>query len=116
MYRIIGADQKEYGPVSADQIRQWIAEGRANGQTRVQAEGRADWQTLSTFPEFAEVLAAQGSVRPPPVAEGRTGTKWPAEILAGDYNLDIGGCISNGWQLFKSHFSVLFLGALICLL
>jgi hypothetical protein len=34
MYRIIGADQKEYGPVTQDQICQWIAEGRANAHSR----------------------------------------------------------------------------------
>ena len=36
MYEIIGADGKEYGPISFEQIRQWIAEGRVNAQTRVQ--------------------------------------------------------------------------------
>ena len=55
MYKIIGADQKQYGPVSADEVRQWIAEGRANGQTLIQAEGQADWRPLSSFPEFANV-------------------------------------------------------------
>jgi hypothetical protein len=53
MYKIIGADQKEYGPVSADEMRRWIAEGRVNGQTLIQAEGQADWRPLSTFAEFA---------------------------------------------------------------
>lgn len=55
MYRIIGADQKQYGPVSADEVRQWIAEGRANAQTLIQAEGQADWRPLSSYPEFASV-------------------------------------------------------------
>jgi hypothetical protein len=55
MYRIIGADQKQYGPVSADEVRQWIAEGRANAQTLIQAEGQTDWRPLSSFPEFATV-------------------------------------------------------------
>lgn len=53
MYKIIGADQKEYGPVSADEMRRWIAEGRVNGQTLLQAEGQADWRPLSTFAEFS---------------------------------------------------------------
>ena len=53
MYKIIGADQKQYGPVSADELRQWIAEGRANAQTLIQAEGQPDWRPLSSFPEFA---------------------------------------------------------------
>ena len=55
MYKIIGADQKQYGPVSADEMRQWIAEGRVNAQTLIQAEGQADWHPLSSFPEFATV-------------------------------------------------------------
>ena len=53
MYRIIGADQREYGPVSADQIRQWFKEGRANGSTLVQAEGVPGWKPLATYPEFS---------------------------------------------------------------
>jgi hypothetical protein len=52
MYRIIGADHREYGPVSAEQIRQWIKEGRVNGATLTQAEGIAGWRPLATFPEF----------------------------------------------------------------
>lgn len=31
MYYIQGADHQEYGPVSVEQIRQWIAEDRLNG-------------------------------------------------------------------------------------
>ena len=42
MYKIIGADQKEYGPVSAEQLRLWIAEGRVNGQTSVWPEGATE--------------------------------------------------------------------------
>src|SRR5581483_9839201 len=53
MYKIIGADQKEYGPVSADQLRQWIAEGRVNAQTAVQAMGETTWKPLFMVPEFA---------------------------------------------------------------
>ena len=59
MYKIVGADQKEYGPISADQMRQWLAEGRVNGQTLVQAEGQTDWRPLSSYPELA--AAAQSS-------------------------------------------------------
>ena len=29
-YTIIGGDQKEYGPVTGDDLRQWMAEGRLN--------------------------------------------------------------------------------------
>jgi Domain of unknown function (DUF4190)/GYF domain 2 len=56
MYKIIGADQKEYGPVSADQLRQWIAEGRVNGQTKVQAADATEWKAMADIPEFAGVF------------------------------------------------------------
>lgn len=51
MYKILGGDGKEYGPISADVLRQWIAEGRANAQTQVQPEGGA-WIALGQLPEF----------------------------------------------------------------
>lgn len=57
MYKIIGADGKEYGPITAEQVRQWITEGRANGNTQAQLEGATDWQPLSAFPDFAPVFA-----------------------------------------------------------
>jgi Domain of unknown function (DUF4190)/GYF domain 2 len=53
MYKIVGADQKEYGPVTAGELRQWIAEGRADAQTLTQAEGSTEWKPLGTIPEFA---------------------------------------------------------------
>jgi hypothetical protein len=65
MFKIIGADGKQYGPVSADQISQWLAEGRARPETLAQAEGSADWKPLGQFPEFA--TTAPSGVVPPPV-------------------------------------------------
>lgn len=70
MYRIIGADGREYGPVTRETLLQWIAESRANAQSRVRAEGAVDWQTLGSLPEFAAAISsgdssAQGK---PPVA------------------------------------------------
>lgn len=69
MYKIIGADQKEYGPVTIDQIRQWITESRVNAQTRARAEGDEAWRALSTFPEFADLLGATAETPPTPSAE-----------------------------------------------
>ena len=64
MYYIQGADQKEYGPVSADQLRQWISENRLNRFSAARAEGEATWKTLGDFPEFAEALGIPGPVTP----------------------------------------------------
>jgi len=69
MYYLIGADQKEYGPVAADEVRAWIAEGRANGQTLARLEG-GPWKPLSTLPEFAAALGAAPQPAPPvPLAQ-----------------------------------------------
>ena len=57
MYKIIGADGREYGPATAGQLRQWIAEGRANAQTPALAPGALEWKPLGTLPEFAEHFA-----------------------------------------------------------
>ncbi len=38
------------------------------------------------------------------------------DLLGRDYELDIGGCISRGWDLLKNNFSLLFIGTLIYLL
>jgi hypothetical protein len=65
MYKILGTDQKEYGPASADQVRQWIADGRTTPQTRAQAVGSSEWKSLSEFPEFAAALAAKAAAPVP---------------------------------------------------
>jgi len=39
-------------------MRQWIAEGRLNSQSQIQAEGAAEWRPLSSFTEFADALAS----------------------------------------------------------
>ncbi len=63
MFRIIGSDQRLYGPVGAEIIRQWIAEGRVNASTVIQLDGTVEWKPLSAFPEFA-------TGGPPPVNSG----------------------------------------------
>ncbi|MES1168576.1 MAG: RDD family protein, partial [Oleiharenicola lentus] len=52
MFTILGADGKEYGPVSEAKIAEWIAAGRANLQTKARRAGETDWKTLGDFPEF----------------------------------------------------------------
>jgi hypothetical protein len=67
MFKILGVDGKEYGPVSAEVLRQWIADGRANAQSRVQTAGSTEWRPLSELPEFAADLAVPQSPQPPPI-------------------------------------------------
>src|ERR1035441_3088904 len=65
MYRVLGADGKEYGPINGEVMRQWITEGRANVHTKVKPEDGTDWQALASVPEFAAVLAASAGAPPP---------------------------------------------------
>jgi hypothetical protein len=52
MYKIIGSDGKEYGPISLQQLQQWRTEGRINARTRVLGPGATDWKTAADFPEL----------------------------------------------------------------
>lgn len=60
MISILGADGKSYGPVSVEQIRAWIAEGRASLETLGQRHGDSEWLRLGDFHEFNPSL-------PPPL-------------------------------------------------
>ena len=132
MYRIIGADGREYGPIPADQVRQWIAEGRANALTRAQTEGSTEWKALCDIAEFSGIFTA---ANPPPAAPAPTPPSTPIstgdpvadaigrEILQRDYTLDIGACVSRAWELVMARFWLtvgaaaiiwLLIGALSC--
>jgi Domain of unknown function (DUF4190)/GYF domain 2 len=68
MYKIIGTDGKEYGPISAEQIRLWISENRVERQTPVFADGAKDWNFLGLLPEFAGYFPGAAPVTPPVIA------------------------------------------------
>lgn len=53
MYKIIGTDGRQYGPIDTDQIRRWLADNRVNAHTLVQSENSTEWKPLISFPEFA---------------------------------------------------------------
>ena len=105
-YIIIGGDNQEYGPVNEADVRQWIAEGRLNGESRIKTESEVEFRALSQFPEFAAALQSQTS--PATLAAPAAATDFSER----DYELDIGACIARGWELYKSNFGLLF-GAFI---
>jgi len=88
MYRIIGKDGQQYGPVTAEQLRGWIAENRANAQTLVQTDGSQDWKPLGSLLEFAADLKPPPmsampppTINPPPsTSNPRASNKLPAGI------------------------------------
>lgn len=72
MYKVVGTDGKEYGPVTREAILEWIAQNRANAQTIARFEDGA-WKPLATFDEFKAALGLAGATAsPPPPATGGT--------------------------------------------
>lgn len=78
MFKILGADGKEYGPVTVDQLKQWISEGRANHETMAQKAGDYSWKSLAQYAEFAGLFAAQ----PPALPTGPVGAAPAAAVGA----------------------------------
>ena len=104
MFIIIGGDGKEYGPVSAEQVRSWLASGRANLQTKAKYAGTEEWHTLGEYTEFTSA-AATTAVASTPVAVGVIDPKTYADdLIARAAPLDIFDCIGRGWDLLKSNF------------
>ncbi|MEJ0088813.1 MAG: DUF4190 domain-containing protein [Limisphaerales bacterium] len=98
-YTIIGGDQKEYGPIPANDLRQWIADGRANAQTKTRAEGASEWKVLADFPEFADVLPNS----PPPRL-----TSVPAGIPSRTSGLAVTSLVLGILGMFSCGLTALF--------
>ena len=88
MYKIIGTDGRQYGPVGAEQLRRWLAENRVHAQTLVQTEGAQDWKPLVSLPEFTAELNAV----PPPVilASDTVASRASHKIAAGIFGILLG--------------------------
>jgi hypothetical protein len=83
-YRVLGADGKEYGPVSAEQIRQWIVERRLTSNSMLNTPDSTGWRPLTMFPEFAITL---GAVAPAPLPS--TGAAIPHTNNAANWGLGL---------------------------
>ena len=104
-YTIIGGDGKEYGPITEADVRQWVVEGRLNRQSQAKSSSDAEFHPLEEFPEFADLWSggAQSTIAP----------LTSVSQMGEDYELDLGGCISRGWELTKANFGMLFVCILV---
>lgn len=123
MYKIIGGDGKEYGPITADQIRQWQKEGRLNSTSRIMDTDKGQWTTLGELPEFAGMAdASAGAASPPPsmmppdVPPREDPEAFAQAVIARDYTLDIGTLVSRSWTMYKTDFGGVFAPALIAMI
>jgi len=74
-YQVMGEDGQEYGPVSAEQIRQWFVEERLERKSPVMPPDAKEWVFLESLSEFADLFqrADLPTERPP--------QKWPLRVL-----------------------------------
>jgi uncharacterized membrane protein len=93
MYTIIGGDGKEYGPVTAEQVRSWISGGRANLDTKVKAAGSDEWRRIGDCPEITGTGSAPGA----PAAAY-------AAPVGGAPQLQVISCYERSWALLKANF------------
>src|ERR1041385_6997696 len=97
MFFISGADGREYGPVTPEQLREWIAQGLANAQSKVRQEGVTEWKALADFPEFAVQPGAQPLTTgaPPAFPTGiipKTNSMAIAGMIMGILSVTLGCC------------------------
>ena len=79
MYKVLGSDGNEYGPVSAGQVKKWVAENRVEKKTPIMPEGAPDWVFLESLPEFA-VAFGPSATGPPAIPSSARASK-PADGL-----------------------------------
>jgi hypothetical protein len=115
MYKLVGADNQEYGPASADQVRAWIREGRANAHTWVVRQGETQWLRLGGLPEFAAEFGGPASTpafAPMPAGAPRTNTMAVLGFICGLLAFTIGQCCCYGlpFNVLGIIFSAIALG------
>ena len=99
LYKIIGADDREYGPISLEQLRAWQTQGRVNAQTRVLVAGETNWKTIADLPELASI---------PPVSVPQ-----PIQPLAGQNTITVGQR-TNGFAVAGFVLGLLSLFSFCC--
>ena len=57
-YTIIGADGKQYGPITLEQLKSWIREGRVTGSTNVSRSDQEPWLRAEQWPELGLAQSA----------------------------------------------------------
>lgn len=92
MFEMIGGDGKAYGPVSGDELRRWIREGRADGRTKIRRAGDADWTTLGSLQDFFP----QENAQPPLLAavRGSQDLRFATRFHPGD-------CLAKAWTAYR---------------
>jgi len=120
-YNFIGGDGKSYGPYTAEQMRQFMAENRLNAQSQIQVDG-GPLQPAGNFPELmspgasgpapAYAPPAPGSAPGMPMTEAKPGKVQAIAIMT-----LIGGILATlgalMWALFTFCIWIPFIYGLV---
>jgi hypothetical protein len=92
MYRVIGSDGKEYGPVSEEELRLWLAQGRLTAESKIKAEGTQEWKRIGEWPRLGALVS--GPV--PPLATPGAGTPVVSGLAIASFVLGVLGIVTAG--------------------
>jgi len=107
LYKIIGGDRKEYGPVTAEEVGRWLTEGRLNAQSQVRLEGTQEWKPLSAFTDLARALGLETTPPPLPQTPGPVARQvWVADMLGRQPDVQAGRCLARAWGLWRDNFGL----------
>ncbi len=106
-YFMIGGDKKEYGPVTTEQLRQWLSEGRANGDTLLRLENETLWKPLRSFPDFQDSPGNAASAEPDSLPFGSQSAVVPMDGAPRELPVQIGHAFARAWHLVGAHFGVI---------
>jgi hypothetical protein len=110
MYYILGSDEKEYGPVSTEVVRNWFEEKRIDSKTMIRREGETDWKVFSALPEFSYLLRP-ASGQPEIVAADPVSLQ--SRIETSSIAIDPMDCVRRSYALYKNNFSPIFIATLL---
>lgn len=105
--------------MSVKEVGEWIQQGRANGDTRVQGEGDSEWISIRDVPELEPFLepgstqSAGDEPLPPALDAVPTADQIMAELEGRPHTFSVRDCMRDGWRLFRANLG-LFIPSTIC--
>lgn len=87
-YTVLGGDGKQYGPVTAEQLRGWARDGRVAGDTQIWRSDSPAWVAASALPEL-------GLPAPVPVA-----APGPIHVSTPAHDPNLQGRVKSGASWF----------------
>jgi len=72
-YTVRGADGKEYGPATLEQLTAWVREGRVQAQQQIRRSDMEHWSAASSFSELQSAFPLRPPVTSPIAPTGTAG-------------------------------------------